>query len=73
VSTTENKQVVRNLLGTKSSRDIQALADLTIDDLTYRITGAATTSREHAINGSPRRQASCAHFSTPNTPTSSSR
>jgi uncharacterized protein len=47
VSTTENKQVVRQFMNAMSGRDIQALADLSTDDLAYRILGTATISGEH--------------------------
>lgn len=47
MSTTENKQAVRQFMDAMGGRDIQALADLTTDDLAYRILGTATISGEH--------------------------
>ena len=46
MSTTENKQAVRKVMDAMSNRDIQALADLTTDDLVYKIMGTATISGE---------------------------
>src|SRR5258708_6045518 len=51
VSATENKQVVRKFMDAMSKRDIQALADLTSDDLTYSIMGTATISGERDKDG----------------------
>lgn len=51
MSATENKQVVRKFMDAMSKRDIQALADLTTDDLTYSILGTATISGERDKDG----------------------
>jgi ketosteroid isomerase-like protein len=47
MSTTQNKQLVEEFMNAMSSRDVQALAELTTEDLVYRLLGTAIISGEH--------------------------